>query len=118
MLVWDTGASIGLTPFQCDFIDYLPLEGATVKNISKANKVLEIRTVTWKFKTRQGDKDFIPAIAYHMPECDICLISPQAYFQLHGSNTYTDDDMVTMNLPGVKKNTSSIFLLTRRQTYQ
>ena len=45
MLVWDTGASIGLTPFCCDFIDYLPLEGATVNDISKANKVLGIGTV-------------------------------------------------------------------------
>ena len=86
MLVWDTGASIGLTPFRCDFIDYLPLEGATVKDISKANKVLGIGTVMWKFNSRRGDDVFIPAVAYHMPECDIRLIIPQSYFQLHGAS--------------------------------
>ncbi len=32
MLVWDTGASIGLTPFRSDFIDYLPLDGVNVKD--------------------------------------------------------------------------------------
>ncbi len=103
MLVWDTGASIGLTPFRCDFIDYLPLEGATVKDISKANKVLGIGTVMWKFKSRRGDEVFIPAVAYHMPECDIRLLSPQAYFQLHGGKADVNDEMVTMYLPGVEK---------------
>jgi hypothetical protein len=33
-LVWDTGAFIGLTPFCSDFIDYLPLDGVTVKDIA------------------------------------------------------------------------------------
>jgi len=48
MLVWDTGASIGLTPFCSDFIDYLPLGGITVKDIAPANTVLGIGTITWR----------------------------------------------------------------------
>ena len=44
-LVWDTGASIGLTPFCSDFIDYLPLDGITVKDIAQTNTVLGIGTV-------------------------------------------------------------------------
>ena len=36
ILVWETGASIGLTTFCSDFIDYLPLDGATVKDIEAA----------------------------------------------------------------------------------
>ena len=117
MLVWDTGAFSGLTPFWCDFIDYIPLERTTVKDISKANKVLGIETVVWKFKSRQGDIVFIPAVVYHMPECNINLLNPQAYFQLHGGNADVTDDGVAMNYL-VLKNTPSIFLLTRRQTYQ
>ena len=34
MLVWDTGASIDLTLFCSDFIDYQPLDDITVKDIS------------------------------------------------------------------------------------
>ena len=37
-LVWDTGASIGLTPFRSDFIDYLPLDGVTVKDIARTTQ--------------------------------------------------------------------------------
>ena len=48
MLVWDTGASIGLTPFRSDFIDYLLLDGVTVKDIAWANSVLGIGTIMWK----------------------------------------------------------------------
>jgi len=35
MLVWDTGASIGLTPFRSDFVDNLLLDGITVKDIAR-----------------------------------------------------------------------------------
>jgi hypothetical protein len=45
MLVWDTGASIGLTLFCSDFLDYLPLDGVTVKDIARTNSVLGIGTI-------------------------------------------------------------------------
>jgi len=67
MLVWDTGASIGLTPFRSDFIDYLPLDGVTVKDIARANSVLGIGTIMWKLPTTKGHPVFIPVVAYHMP---------------------------------------------------
>ncbi len=76
MLVWDTGASIGLTPFRSDFIDYLPLEGVTVKDIARANSMLGIGTVMWKLPTTKGRPVFVPMVAYHMPDCNICLFSP------------------------------------------
>ena len=95
MCVFDTGASIGLTPYRADFIDYLPLEGATIKDI--------LRTVMWKLKSRQGDEVFIPCVAYHMPECDIRLMSPQCYFQTHGGHAEMTEHMVTIHLPGVDK---------------
>jgi hypothetical protein len=78
MLVWDTGASIGLTPFRSDFIDYLQLDGVTVKDIARTNSVLGIGTTMWKHPV------FIPAVAYHMPDCDICFFSSQSFFNLHG----------------------------------
>ena len=103
MLVWDTGASIGLTPFCSDFIDYLPLDGMTVKDIAQENTLLGIGTVMWKFKSWQGNDVFIPAIAYYMPECDICIQSPQSYFQLHSGHSKVSDNKVTMYLPGLEK---------------
>ena len=103
MCVVDTGASIGLTPYRADFIDYLPLEGATIKDISKVNNVLGVGTVMWKLKSRRGDEVFIPCVAYHMPECDIRLMSPQCYFQAHGGHAEMTEHMVTIYLPGIDK---------------
>jgi hypothetical protein len=99
MLVWDTGASIGLTPFRSGFIDYLPLDGITVKDIARNNNVLGIGTIMWKLSTTKGQPIYIPAIAYHMPDCDIHLFSPQSYFQLHGGDATVTARNVTMRLP-------------------
>jgi len=99
MLVWDTGASIGLTPFCSDFIDYLPLDGVTVKDIPWVNSVLVIGTIMWKLPMTKGHPVFIPAVAYHMPDCDIHLFSPQSYFNLHGGDTNVTAWSVVMCLP-------------------
>ncbi len=42
-LIWDTGASAGLTPFRSDFIDYVECE-IDVCDITKVNKVVGIGT--------------------------------------------------------------------------
>jgi len=102
MLVWDTGASIGLlTPFCSYSIDYLPLGGVTAKDIARANTMLGNGTIMWKLPTTKGNPVFIPAVVYHMPDCDICLFSPQSYFNLHGGDataTVTARSVV-MHLP-------------------
>ena len=55
-----TGASIGLTPFCSDFIDYLLLDGVTVKDIARANAVLGIGTIMWKLPTTKGHPVYTP----------------------------------------------------------
>ena len=47
-LVWDTGASQGLTPFLNDFIHYEECR-IQVNDISKVNNVIGICTVMYKF---------------------------------------------------------------------
>ena len=41
MLVWDMGASYGLTPFRSDFIEYLECD-IPVKDVTKVNRVIGI----------------------------------------------------------------------------
>jgi hypothetical protein len=41
ILIWDTGASYGLTPFRSDFIDYVKCE-IPVRDVTKVNKVVGI----------------------------------------------------------------------------
>jgi len=99
ILVWETGASTGLTTFCSDFIDYLQLDGVTVKDIARANSVLGIGTIMWKLPTTKGHPVFIPAVAYHMPDCDIHLFSPQSYFNLHRGDVTVTAWSVVMRLP-------------------
>ena len=48
ILIWDTGASFGLTPFRSEFIDYVEADIA-VKDITKINCVIGIGTTLHKF---------------------------------------------------------------------
>ena len=48
VLIWDTGASYGLTPFRSDFIDYVKCE-IPVRDVTKVNTVVGIGTTLHKF---------------------------------------------------------------------
>jgi hypothetical protein len=61
--------------------------------------VLGIGTIMWKLPTTKGHLVFIPAVAYHMPDCDIRLFSPQSYFNLHGGDATVTARSVVMRLP-------------------
>jgi hypothetical protein len=54
ILIWDTRASAGLTPFWSDFIDYVECE-IDVCNITKLNKVVGIGTTLHKFVDNNGN---------------------------------------------------------------
>ena len=53
ILVWDTGASYGLTPFRSDIIDYVECN-IPVRDVKKVNRVIGIRTNIHKFIERNG----------------------------------------------------------------
>ena len=96
-LVYDTGASFGLTPFRADFIDYRPCN-IPVKDITKVNKVKGVGTVMYKFVATNGDILFLPGLSYHLDTADIRLFSPQTYHQLYGGEDEIDGERVIMHL--------------------
>ena len=53
MLVWDTGASYGLTLFKSDFIDYVKCD-IPVKYVNKVNRVIGIGKTLHKFIESNG----------------------------------------------------------------
>ncbi len=53
VLIWDTGASAGLTPFRSDFIDYVEVD-FEIRDVTKANKVAGIGTTLHKFVDNKG----------------------------------------------------------------
>ena len=64
--VWDTGESVGLTPFRSDFIDYVDADIA-VKDVTKINRVIGIGTTLHKFKNYKGKDVFLPCVSHHLP---------------------------------------------------
>ena len=95
MLIWDTGASAGLTPFWSDFIDYVECE-IDVCDISKVNKAIGIGTTLHKFVDNNGNNVYLPDVSYHPPSTDVRLFSPQIYHQLHGGHSVVCGDAVEM----------------------
>ena len=74
ILVWDTGASFGLTPFRSDFIYYVEAD-IPVKDITKINQVVGIGTMLHKFKNDIS----LTFVSYHIPTTYIRLFYPQTY---------------------------------------
>jgi hypothetical protein len=53
ILIWDTGASYGLTPFCSNFIDYVQCD-IPVRDVTNVNKVVGIGTTLHKFTCMLG----------------------------------------------------------------
>jgi hypothetical protein len=95
ILIWDTGASTGLTPFWSDFIDYVECE-IDVPDITKVNKVVGIGTTLHKFVDNNGNHVYLPCVSYHLPRTDVWFFSPQIYHQLHGGHSVVNRDEVVI----------------------
>ena len=67
ILIWDTGASYGLTLFRSDFIDYVKCE-IPVKDVTKVNKVVGKGMTLLKFTDINGNPIYFPCVLYHLPE--------------------------------------------------
>jgi hypothetical protein len=96
ILIWDTGASAGLTPFCSDFIDYVECE-IDVCDITKVNKVVGIGMALHKFVDTSGNDVYLSCVSYHLQLTDVRLFSPQIYHQLHGGHFVVNGDEVVMN---------------------
>lgn len=93
-LVWDTGASFGLTPFRSDFIDYTECS-IQVNDIARSNTVIGLGTTLHKFHIN-GDDIFLPCLSYHLPTAEVRLFSPQTYHTLYGGHSAVGGDKVDM----------------------
>ncbi len=112
ILIWDTGASAGLTPFWSVFIDYVECE-IDVRDITKVNKVVGIGTTLHKFEDNNGNHVCFPCVSYHLPSTDVRLFSPQIYYQLHGGHSVVNGDEVVMKF---RKEGASISIPIDRNT--
>ena len=97
ILIWDTGASFGLTPFRSDFIDYVECD-IPVRDVTKVNRVVGIGTTIHKFMDTNGNPVYLPCVSYHLPQTDVRLFSPQTYHQMHGGYSEVYGQSIQMKL--------------------
>ena len=83
VLVWDTGASYGLTPSRSYFIDYVRCD-IPVKDVTKVNRVIGIRTTLHKFIENKVQYIFSLCISYRLNQIDVRVFSPHTCHQIHG----------------------------------
>ena len=91
LLIWDTGALYGLTPFGGDFLDYKECS-IPIQDIPKTNMIVGIATVMWKFKEANSSTIYLDILCYHLPTTDIRLLSSQTYHQLHREHSHLIDN--------------------------
>ncbi len=97
ILIWDTGASYGLTLFHSDFIAYMECD-VPVWDVTKIKMVIGIGTTLHKFTNTDGKPVFLPCVSYHLPQTGVCLFSPQTYHQMHGGYSKVYGQSIQMML--------------------
>ena len=98
-LVFDTGASFDITPYRSDFLTYTPLTNTVVQGVNAKSQIKGVGLVLYKLTTRSGRTIFRVSVAYHMPDADIRLLSPQVHMRTHGGSATVDGNKVVWHLP-------------------
>ena len=78
-IVIDTGASISCTPFLEDFITELTEIETELTGLSDKINVAGSGTVEWTIRDWFGRVAVVRTTAYHVPEANVRLFSPQTY---------------------------------------
>jgi hypothetical protein len=123
-IVFDTGASMSLTPLREDFDGELKVPPITqMHGLKGAVKVIGMGRVSWTVFDALGVVRVIKTMAYLVPEGNIRLFSPQVYFQENGNGSgeiakdgvkLVLSDGTTMCFP-LNKNNNLPFMLTRHR---
>ena len=102
-MVFDTGASGGLTPFRSDFVTYEKVQ-FDVKGVAGKGNVIGKGLVLQNFCTRCGNVIYISSHAFHMPTAEIRLESPKSLFSKLGgqSQALIDGRAIVWTLPDGK----------------
>ena len=101
-LVFDTGASTGLSPFKYYFLDYYKKCHIGVKGIAgDGGSIVGGGTILRNFTTNCSTNIYLPAHGYHIPKSDILLESPQFVIRSMGGSGHAVIDVwnVEWHLP-------------------
>ena len=80
-IVFDTGCSVSITPFQGDFVGIIqPCKVSHINGVGNTtHKIAGVGVVEWSIYDANGEEFVIQTAAYYVPSSDIRLFSPQTY---------------------------------------
>lgn len=124
-IIFDTGASMSVTPLRSDFEGELETPSiSSLRGLKDEVKVIGIGKVSWNVYDLHGVVRTIKTKAYLVPEGNIRLLSPQTYFQENGTVSgritaqgieLETSDGTIMHFP-YECNSNLPLMLTRRQS--
>ena len=97
----DTGASLCVSPFKEDFVNYEPLTGTVIKGLSKGAAIAGRGTLVWNVDVG-GTVVELKLRAVHVPTASHRLLCPQQLFQEWNPNmrkSELDGDSVVIHFP-------------------
>lgn len=97
-LIVDTGASVCISPNRNHFSSYKE-SNRSVRDLSKKNRVTGEGMIRWSVLDENGKSTFVEVPGFHIPEAEVCLLSPQVLLHHYGGNLVQTIDDVTINLP-------------------
>ena len=91
-LVFDSGASISITPIKADFIEPLqPSPITSIRNLTGSTDIQYCGKVRWTVTNSDAKPVDIETTALFLPEAEVRLFSPQQYFDEHDRGVFYMD---------------------------
>jgi hypothetical protein len=90
-IIWDSGASISITPDLSDFKGPVTLPGTItqLKGIAKALQIKGQDEGTWAVHDKLGNLQLLKVPAVHVPNIRVCLLSTMSLLQTYPDETIT-----------------------------
>ena len=85
-IIFDTGASVSVSPDLRDFVDYTPCTRQGLTNITGESAVVGVGTIRWKIYSHNGTEQNILTKGYYVPEAKVRLFSVQTYLGVTGGS--------------------------------
>ena len=106
-IIWDSGASVCISPNKSDFIDYTTnVDLKTVKTIGGATSVIKGQgTVLWSVHDERGMLRHLKLKAYHIPSSTTRLLSTSSLLNTYKGETITIDAKI-LTLSGLERDGS------------
>jgi hypothetical protein len=96
-VIIDTGASICILPRRSDFVTYASSK-MKIKDLSSSNQVAGEWLIRWSLHDANGTVVTIELMGYHIPNTDVCLLSPQVLIRTLGGHALLNNQGMDISL--------------------